>query len=219
MNEKIHIYIIYFPTSDRSNPYYVGQTAYLNKRMAEHLKSGRLVCNAFWKYDDWTIEILHTTKDRDTANLLEIEEIRHYDCVAPNGYNLTHGGEGATHCEETKKKISDARKGTHASKETKAAMSKLRQGEGNSFYGRCHTKESNEKNRKAHIGRSLEESGHKSNCICCMCKAKRGETAGENNSMFGTKRLDTAQRNRNPSLIEQYKRLKNKMAKLEKEND
>lgn len=93
---KIYIYLIYFPTSNRLNPYYVGQTAYLNRRMLEHLrnKNNNFVGNALQKYDDWTIEILHTAKDRDEANRIEIEKIRHYDCIAPNGYNLTRGGDG-----------------------------------------------------------------------------------------------------------------------------
>ena len=70
--------------------------------MFRHLRSNSLVGNTLQKYDDWQIEILHTTKDRNTANLLEIEEIRHYNCVAPNGYNLTRGGDGVNYWEGRK---------------------------------------------------------------------------------------------------------------------
>lgn len=120
--DKIYIYVIYFPTSDRLNPYYVGQTDNLKRRMSKHLKSGSLVCRALWKYDDWQITILHTCKTRDDANRIEIEEIRHYNCVALNGYNLTRGGsdsngfEGHHHTKEAKEKISNANEGNQATK-------------------------------------------------------------------------------------------------------
>ncbi len=111
--EKIYIYAIYFPMSGK---YYIGQTKNLQGRLCSHLNSKYLVGNALRKYDDWTVELLHTCKSRDAANLLEIEEIRHYNCVTPNGYNLTRGGEGVSGghwnlSEKTKKKISDSLKG------------------------------------------------------------------------------------------------------------
>lgn len=62
--------------------------------MIRHLNSNYLVGRALNKYDNWIVEVLHITKDKDIANLLEIEEIRHYNCVIPNGYNLTRGGDG-----------------------------------------------------------------------------------------------------------------------------
>ena len=86
----IYIYQIYFPTSDKC---YIGQTKALDKRMKEHLRSDSVVCKALWKYDDWTVSILHTCQSRDVANTLEVEEIRNFNSVAPNGYNLTSGGE------------------------------------------------------------------------------------------------------------------------------
>lgn len=89
---KIYIYAFYFPIN---NKYYIGQTNNLQATMRRHLNRDYPVGNALRKYDDWTVEVLHTTKDRDVANLLEIEEIRHYNCIAPNGYNLTRGGEGS----------------------------------------------------------------------------------------------------------------------------
>jgi len=111
--KRTYIYCIYFPTS---NKHYIGQTDNINRRMVHgHLRSNKsLVGRALWKYDDWTIEIFHTCKTRDEANRTEIEEIRHHSCVAPNGYNLTRGGEGSgIPCEETKEKMRQARLGTH----------------------------------------------------------------------------------------------------------
>jgi len=106
---KIYIYAIWFPTSEK---YYVGQTQNLQGRMQGHLRSGSLVCKALYKYDDWQISILHTVKTKEEANRIEIEEIRNFNSVAPNGYNLTRGGDGWSkgmkHSEETKKKMKQA---------------------------------------------------------------------------------------------------------------
>jgi len=113
MNKRIHIYAIWFPTSKK---YYVGQTCNLDRRMQGHLRSGSIVCKALWKYDDWQVSILHTVKDRDAANLIEIEEIRNHNCSHPNGYNLTRGGdenngfEGHHHTEKTLNKMSESQK-------------------------------------------------------------------------------------------------------------
>jgi len=89
---RIYIYAIWFPTSKK---YYIGQTCNLKARMKNHFYSGSLVYYALWKYDDWKISILHTCKTRDEAYRIEIEEIRNYNSIAPNGYNLTRGGDGS----------------------------------------------------------------------------------------------------------------------------
>lgn len=94
--EIVHVYRIYFPTSDK---YYVGQTNNLWRRMRNHLSDGRgniPVHNALLKYDDWDISILHTCQSRDEANRVEIEEIRNYNSIKPNGYNLVAGGGGCS---------------------------------------------------------------------------------------------------------------------------
>ena len=111
---KFYVYAIYFPTN---NKYYVGQTYNIEKRMFEHLHSGSLVCKALYKYDDWQTTILHIVKTRDEANRLEIDHIRNFNSVVPNGYNIVKGGEGNNYwqgkhlSEEHKNKIRKANKG------------------------------------------------------------------------------------------------------------
>lgn len=108
---KIYIYAIWFPTSKK---YYIGQTRNLKSRLEGHFISGSLVCKALWKYDNWQVSILHTIEDQNNANLMEIEDIRNFNSVAPNGYNLTRGGDGIDgyhHTKEAKKKIGNANKG------------------------------------------------------------------------------------------------------------
>lgn len=86
---KIYIYTICFPISGK---YYIGQTDNLKRRMFDHLNTDSVVGRALQKYDDWQVTILHTVKTCDEANRIEIEEIRNFNSVVPNGYNRTRGG-------------------------------------------------------------------------------------------------------------------------------
>lgn len=158
---KIYIYQIYFPTSKKC---YIGQTRYLNKRMSNHPRSGSLVCKALYKYDDWKVSILHTCKNRDEANRIEIEEIRNFNSVAPHGYNLTAGGEGGNYWkgkqrdEETIEKMRKSAKGNQRSlgfqnflghKHTKEAKAKM----STAKLGKKHSLKAIENNRLSHIGK------------------------------------------------------------------
>jgi group I intron endonuclease len=139
---KIYIYAIYFPVSDK---YYIGQTKNLN-RLIGHLRSDLLVGKALWKYNDWKVSILHTVFDRDVANQIEIEEIRNFNSVAPNGYNLTHGGNVGSYLSEiTKEKISRSMMNNINGK----GMKKDNSGENNPFHGRKHSEETKKKMRVA----------------------------------------------------------------------
>lgn len=155
MTEKIYIYRIYFPTNNKC---YIGQTNNLKMRLPLHLRSGSLVCKALWKFNNWEVSILHTAKDKDAANLLEIEDIRNFNSVAPNGYNLTAGGDGAglgnrnsignrshlgkTFSKESKKKMRQAKIGKKLSKEH---IKKLGHPGNKYFAGHKHSEESIQK--------------------------------------------------------------------------
>ena len=185
---KIHIYAIYFPTS---NKYYIGQTCNINTRLPRHLENKSLIGNALRKYDDWVIEILHTTKNKDEANRIEIEEIRHYNSVVPNGYNLTRGGEGA----------GLGNKNANGNK---------------SFKGCHHTKESNEKNRQAHLGKK-----HTKEVIEKIKAYKYTKEQCESRSLKakGNKNSPDISGKKNPScrVDVKIKKLQNHIKRLEKE--
>ena len=152
---KIHIYQIWFSTSKKS---YIGQTKDIKKRMQQHLHSGSLVCKALWKYDDWQIEVLHTCKTRDEANRIEIEEIRHYNCVAPNGYNLTRGGDnppdhtGKKRSKDALKKMQGNQNAKGCKHSEEANKNKSKRLQGNKNAKEKHTEETIEKMKKSHQG-------------------------------------------------------------------
>jgi predicted GIY-YIG superfamily endonuclease len=125
MKCKIYIYCVYFPTSEK---FYIGQTDNLDRRFRHHFNSDSLVGKALNKYDDWKISILHTTSDRNVANQIEIEEIRNFNSIAPNGYNLTHGGDGWSPTKEIREKISVSKRGIKFSQEHKYKLSEVKKG-------------------------------------------------------------------------------------------
>lgn len=171
--ERIFIYRIYFPESDKC---YIGQTNNLCHRMEQHFKTDSLVGKAMQKYNDWFghIFVLHTCHSRDEANRIEIEEIRNFNSVSPNGYNLTAGGDGMSGwvpSDETRKKISDTNKRVMAtdamrkrlsdshknpSAETRARLSELHKG--NKYcLGRKVSDETRKKLSESHIGKKQSD--------------------------------------------------------------
>lgn len=84
---------------------YVGQTARdYQERFKEHVKASRttaaekmVVTKAIRKYgkDNFTCELLDASaQTQEELDALEIKYIKQFDCLVPNGYNVTTGGGG-----------------------------------------------------------------------------------------------------------------------------
>lgn len=102
--------------------------------------------NAIRKYgpESFEIEVIFTTTDESELNELEINFIKEYDSIAPNGYNLTHGDEGNRPSDITRQKMSAWQKGKPKSEKHKKSMSE---------YAKNRPPEHTEKIRLKNIGR------------------------------------------------------------------
>ena len=110
---------------------YVGQTVNLSRRMCQHRRGNKqLVDKAIKEYgwNNFLYEVLEVCP-RDKLNEREIFWIAQYNCIVPNGYNKTRGGNGLTNrightlSAETRAKISKAKLGKSFSEEHKAHIS------------------------------------------------------------------------------------------------
>ena len=138
----------------------------------------------------------------EELNIKEKVYIQLYDSLK-NGYNETLGGdgtEGRPHSEETRQKISEARKGKHHSEETRQKISEANKGDNHPMYGKYHTEETKQKmskikkgeNNPMHGNHHSEEAkqkireGNKGKHLSNEAKQKISEAKkGENNPMYG----------------------------------
>ena len=207
---KIYVYVIWFPTSDRPNPHYIGIAENLERRMKQHLNSKYFVGRALQKYDDWIVKKLHTCKTYEEAFRIEIEEIRNFNCIAPNGYNLTRGGDGGDTISNNpnREKIIEKMCESHQGKGI---------GKNNSFYGKHHSEEwkqnkSEEVKGTHHSKETIEKIRaykHTKEEIEKMKIAKIGNQNAKGKNLGG--------RNVMHRIDVKYKRLKTRIANLEKD--
>lgn len=83
-------------------------------RYKDHIrgKGSVLLKRAIDKYgiSNFSFHILHDSILDKFLDNYEIEAIRKYNTVSPNGYNLTHGGDGGKKSETSRRKQSETRK-------------------------------------------------------------------------------------------------------------
>lgn len=132
--------IIYKVTNNVNGKIYIGQTVgTLEGRWARHCcpSSGCTALHrAINKYgnENFTVEQIDNASTPDELNEKEVYWINHFNSFAPNGYNLSEGGNGCRgykHSEETKRLLSEMKKGkagTPHTDEWKKAMSERQKG-------------------------------------------------------------------------------------------
>ena len=105
---------------------YVGQTKRtLEERFNEHKKTDTYIGNAIRKYgvENFLCIVLEECETQEELNEAEIKWIARLNCMTPNGYNCTAGGEGVRsfhHTDLTKKQISETLTGRKQTEEHKA---------------------------------------------------------------------------------------------------
>lgn len=111
---------IYLITNTINGKQYIGQTTKnVEVRLSEHLRKsaknkGYAIHRAIAKYgwDNFKVDILTNCLTQEHLNAEELRLITKFNTQVPNGYNLTAGGDGGgKHSEQTKKLMSEMRKG------------------------------------------------------------------------------------------------------------
>ena len=105
---------IYKITNKLNGKVYIGQSVDIDTRWRQHCnaKDNVAIHNAIKKYgkENFNFEVLLECPV-EMLNDWERDMIALYDCISPKGYNLTEGGGGCKCSEETRLKMSEAKKG------------------------------------------------------------------------------------------------------------
>ena len=179
---------IYKITNTLNGKSYIGQTIHdaEKTRIRDHLagNGSQLVKQAIEKYGQnaFTFEILHDGIIPEFLDDLERDAIEKFNTLSPQGYNLTAGGEGGSRSAETRRKMSEARKGKKRapfSEEHRRNISEAKKGKKRDSFSEEHRRNISEakkgkkrKNRK-NRGSPSEETRRK------MSEAKKGKKLSE----------------------------------------
>ena len=141
--------LVYKYVNNVNGKVYIGQTTRsLEERHKEHKRNHKTAFDkALSKYGSnaFTCEVLCLCETEEELNEAEKHYIKLYNSLVPFGYNMCEGGnntKGYTHREESKQKMSAAKKGKYL-------------GSDNPFYNKTHSEETKEKLSKARKGRKL----------------------------------------------------------------
>ena len=176
---------IYGIRNEVNHKWYIGKTEKdIKHRKRSHFSGvgSQLVKQSIEKYgaDNFTFHILLDGVLPEFLNMYEIEYIAKYNSVAPNGYNLTLGGDSGKHSAETLRKLSEANKGKNNAMFGKTHSTETRRKMSESQKGRVHSLETRRKISEATKGKTLSlETRQK------LSEARKGKYSGENHPMYG----------------------------------
>ncbi len=112
--------LVYIAINKINSKKYIGYTTKtLHERIKTHVIKAYSKSSKHYDYnfqrairkysiDSFTWKILCNCCNKEECIKKEIEYIKHYNSISPNGYNLTHGGDGGVQSVETKLKISNS---------------------------------------------------------------------------------------------------------------
>jgi group I intron endonuclease len=108
--------VIYKIVNNINEKVYIGLTTKdLSRRISEHIQENKsYIQRALNKYglESFTISIIDCADTKEILKEKEKHWIKFYDCKAPNGYNLTDGGDGLINpSKSVRKQISKTLKG------------------------------------------------------------------------------------------------------------
>ena len=186
-------YTVYLHISPSGKRYYGITKLNINQRWrnGNGYKNQKCFWRAIEKYgwDNFEHIIIARGLSEEEAKWLEIELIREWNTTNPNkGYNNSLGGESWNCSEETKKKMSEAKKGKHLSEETKKKMSESKK-------GKYLSEETKKKLSEIKSGKQLSEE-HKKKISRAVSK--------ENNPMYGKHLSEETKKKMSEAKVDKY---------------
>jgi len=159
MIKKNKEFIVYKITHMKSNKSYIGITINYKQRMRSHFKrkDNTFLHRSIQKYgkDNFSHKIIFECNNWKELCKKEIEYIKKFNTKAPNGFNLTDGGEGLPNpSKETREKMRASQIGKKLSKEHREKIS-----EGNK--GQKRSLETRKKMSAWQIGRKFSDETRK----------------------------------------------------------
>lgn len=150
-----------------NNKSYIGLTTNFKQRKIDHFKKLRKnqhpnihLQNSFNKYGEsnFKFSILNWANSKEELDKQEIYFINKYGVLDPkNGYNVQTGGSNGKHSLESRKKISESKKGMKRSLEIRKKISESRigkySGKNNPMYGKKHSSLTIKKMKESQKGR------------------------------------------------------------------
>lgn len=210
------MYKIYLITNLFNFKKYVGITKFsLEERFSQHIKRGFLLTEAIKKYGEqkFSIELIEVVESAERAYELEIFYIKEYNTKAPNGYNLTDGGDGIfgwNITDEYREQCSFRTKDLHKNKkvgmygkkhtnETRKKMSESSKGNQNCL-GRVLSEETKFKISESNKGKKHTDETRK------KISENHHNVSGEKNPMYGKKHSpETIEKIRQKALLRKKK--------------
>ena len=118
--------------------------SHVREAIKPHKDHCTLLNNAIRKYGETSFEISTLLKCKiDDMNDFEVNFIKEYNSLSPNGYNLKEGGYKSKNTPEIIQKMKDAHTGTNHSEETKESISKGQMGNRRASYNRKYEEDKN----------------------------------------------------------------------------
>ena len=191
---------VYKITNTVNNKSYIGISIHEPEkdRIQKHLsgRGNRIIANAIKKYgrDAFTYEVLEENVFDEFLPDLEIAYIEKFNTVAPHGYNLTHGGDHAIPSEDTRRKMSETRKGKPLSTAHRRKISESLRGEKHPNFGKKFSAKMRQKLSETKKGKKRKP--HSAETRRKISEANKGKPRnfGRTHSVATRRKISEAQR-------------------------
>ncbi len=183
-------YTVYLHISPDGKRYYGATKQNVNRRWrknGEGYRGNKNFTNVIEKYgwDNFQHIVIAKGLTKEEAHWLEIELIKAWDTTNPDkGYNITKGGASANGWnppEETRKKLSKARKGKCVGKNNPMYG---KYGENSPRYGKHHTEEARKKMSENSRGKYIGKNSPRAKAVICITTKRIFHTAKEGGEYY-----------------------------------